>query len=96
MTKDFTLPQGRRWVAQEAAKHDDPASIRDRIASEELMLSYDLPGFPISRLAHQSLIAVLKLKRGPCPYQGTVRHRVGRARPSPGRGNHARYLPERN
>lgn len=64
---DFTKAQAKRWVAQEAAKHTTPESIRERIAAEKKQAEDPVmkkisANFPNSTQAHLDLIAVLEAK----------------------------------
>jgi hypothetical protein len=64
---DFTPAQAKSWVAQEAAKHTTPASIRQRIATEQKQAEDPImkkisADFPNSTKAHLDLIAVLEAR----------------------------------
>lgn len=64
---DFTKPQAKRWVVQEAGKHDTAASINDRIATELKTLEDPImksmsAEYPNSTQAHRNLITVLQEK----------------------------------
>ncbi len=64
---DFTPAQAKRWVAQEAAKHSTPDSIRQRIATEKQQAEDPImrklsASFPNSTKAHLDLIATLEAR----------------------------------